>query len=142
MPTDTPSTSTSTFTNNQTTTLVARVDTEASFADALRRARSKLLVVNYGAEWCKHCAKLTPTFERLASEYGGSSSSSKEVDFVNADVDGLPFTARGVRWTPTVAFYRKGRLVDECARAKPTQVRDRVWLHCTEDPDAGFGGSS
>lgn len=141
MPTDKPSTSTSTPANHQTTALVARVDTEASFADALRRARSKLLVVNYGAEWCKHCAKLTPTFERLASEYGGSSSSN-EVDFVNADVDGLPFTARSVRWTPTVAFYRKGRLVDECARAKPTQVRDRVWLHCTEDPDAGFGGSS
>jgi len=137
---DTPSTSTLASSDH---TVLARVDTEASFADALRRARSKLLVVNYGAEWCKHCAKLTPTFERLAREYGArTGSKSDDVDFVHADVDGLPFTARHVRWTPTVAFYRKGRLVDECARAKPTQVSDRVWLHCTEDPDGGFGGSS
>jgi len=130
------------------------VKTEAAFARALRDHRSGLLVVNYGADWCSHCAKLSPTLRRLRREYelGGeasrassSSSSSSSggsgggVAFVDADVDGLPFTAREVRWTPTVAFYRRGRLVDECVRARPTQVSDRTWLHAVEDPDEVAG---
>ena len=51
----------------------------------------------------------------------------------------LPFTARGAVDTPDGAFYRKGRLVDECVRARPTQVSDRTWLHAVEDPDEAAG---
>ncbi len=125
------------------------VKTEAAFARALREHRTGLLVVNYGAEWCAHCAKLTPTLRRLRREYEGGDDGARVsssggsggggVAFVDADVDGLPFTAREVRWTPTVAFYRKGRLVDECVRARPTQVSDRTWLHAVEDPDEAAG---
>jgi thioredoxin 1 len=113
----------------------AVIKSEAAFADALRTHKSRLLVVNYGAEWCKHCAKLTPAIDALRERWGS------EVAFVDADVDALPFTARAVRWTPTVAFYRNGRLVDECERAKPTQVADRAWLHACHDPDDGEGSS-
>jgi len=134
------------------------VKTEAAFARALRDHRAGLLVVNYGADWCAHCAKLSPTLRRLRREYelggevsrassssssssssGGGGGSGGGVAFVDADVDGLPFTAREVRWTPTVAFYRRGRLVDECVRARPTQVSDRTWLHAVEDPDEAAG---
>ena len=125
------------------------VKTEAAFARALREHRTGLLVVNYGAEWCAHCAKLTPTLRRLRREYEGGDDGARVsssggsggggVAFVDADVDGLPFTAREGRWTPTVAFYRKGRLVDECVRARPTQVSDRTWLHAVEDPDEAAG---
>ena len=125
------------------------VKTEAAFARALCEHRTGLLVVNYGAEWCAHCAKLTPTLRRLRREYEGGDDGARVsssggsggggVAFVDADVDGLPFTAREVRWTPTVAFYRKGRLVDECVRARPTQVSDRTWLHAVEDPDEAAG---
>jgi thioredoxin 1 len=111
----------------------AVIKSEAAFADALRAHKSKLLVVNYGAEWCKHCAKLTPALDALQARWGD------DVAFIDADVDALPFTARAVRWTPTVAFYRNGRLVDECARAKPTQVADRAWLHAAPDPDEDEG---
>jgi len=29
--------------------------------------------------------------------------------------------------------------VDECVRARPTQVSDRTWLHAVEDPDEAAG---
>jgi thioredoxin 1 len=118
----------------------ARVDSEAAFADALRQRARGLLVVNYTASWCKHCERLRPALDALRERYGGGGD-DRGVGFVDADVDGLPFTARRVRWTPTVALYRNGRLVDAVPRARPTQVEDRVWLHAAEDPDerAGWG---
>lgn len=109
------------------------VDSESAFARTLREHRDDLLVVNYTASWCKHCEKLRPTLDALRAR------GDRGVVYVDADVDALPFTARRVRWTPTVAFYRKGRLVDDVPRARPQQVSDRVWLHSTIDPDERGG---
>lgn len=108
------------------------VKSESDFVAALERHASRLLVVNYGADWCTHCHKVRDALRVFRSD-----SSYADVAIVDADVDSLPFTARHVRWTPTVGFYRKGRLVDEATRARPTQVLDKIWLHATKDPDDG-----
>ena len=53
------------------------VKTEAAFARALREHRTGLLVVNYGAAWCTHCAKLSPTLRRLRREYEGGDDGAR-----------------------------------------------------------------
>ena len=36
---------------------------------ALSSAGEKLVVVDFGANWCKNCKAITPALEELASEY-------------------------------------------------------------------------
>jgi hypothetical protein len=38
-----------------------------------------------------------------------------------------------VRFTPTFAFFRDGRKVDEVSKIKPRDFEDRMWLHAGED---------
>lgn len=68
--------------------------------------------------------------------------------FVIADADFLPEMAADIRFTPTFAFYERGKRVRACARASDVRasdsqhhqvdefvgtnlrmLRDRVWLH-------------
>jgi len=103
---------------------------EHEFANALRAHARKVVVVCYGASWCKHCERA-----RDAASASAEANGDGRVVFVDADVDDLPFTARRIRWTPTLAVYRKGRLVDELIKARPTAASDAVWLWATADPD-------
>jgi thioredoxin 1 len=43
-------------------------------------ASSKVVVLDFGAGWCKNCAKMEPACEELASKLGGVSFASVDVD--------------------------------------------------------------
>ena len=58
-----------------------------------------LVVVKYGAAWCKHCPMMLP-------EFGAAARRHPEAHFVLADVDTLPDTGKDIRFTPTFSFYR------------------------------------
>jgi thioredoxin 1 len=88
--------------------------------------KGKLVVVKFGASWCTHCAGMLPAF-------GDASRLFPDAHFVLADVDTLPDTAAHVRFTPTFAFFRDGRKVDEVSKIKPRDFEDRMWLHAGED---------
>lgn len=132
MPASSPSSASASASAPPASDALEVVKSESDFVAALERHKTRLLVVNYGADWCTHCHKVRDALRGLRRERAYA-----DVAIVDADVDSLPFTARHVRWTPTVGFYRKGRLVDEATRARPTQVLDKIWLHATRDPDDG-----
>ena len=86
---------------------------EEAFAETMRvKGADGLVVVKFGASWCTHCAE-------MLSEFGEASRRHPDAHFVLADVDTLPETAEHIRFTPTFAFYRKGRKVDEISKVKP-----------------------
>ncbi|ACO62260.1 predicted protein [Micromonas commoda] len=86
-----------------------------------------LVVVKYGAAWCKHCPMMLP-------EFGAAARRHPEAHFVLADVDTLPETGKDIRFTPTFSFYRSGVKLDEITRTSPQQLRDHVWMHAPDKP--------
>ena len=101
-------------------------DAFEAMMDEHTRTKGKLVVVQFGASWCTHCAGMLPAFGDASREY-------PEAHFALADVDTLPETAEHVRFTPTFSFFRDGKKVDEVAKIKPRDFRDRMWLHAGED---------
>eukprot|EP00898_Chlorokybus_atmophyticus_P002634 jgi/Chlat1/3371/Chrsp23S03716 len=92
-------------------------------ADILASAGpSRTVVVDYGASWCDHCKGMIPAFVRLSSQF-------VDTLFVVADVDRVPRTSADIRFTPTFAFYRNGRKVDEIYGSNVQRLRDHIWLH-------------
>ena len=126
--TTTTATATATATTTTTTTTseiirnVSVIKGEENFKKKLHETKGKqLVVVNFGASWCKHCHKLSPSMFDEAEKYPNS-------EFIFTDVDLLPETAKFMRWTPTVGIYKFGRKVDEIEQCKIRQLKDRLWL--------------
>jgi thioredoxin 1 len=114
--------SSSSSTTTTTQRNVSVIKGEESFKKKLDETKGKqLVVVNFGASWCKHCHKLSPSVFDEAEKYPNS-------EFIFTDVDLLPETAKFMRWTPTVGIYKFGRKVDEIEQCKIRQLKDRVWL--------------
>ena len=82
-------------------------DGDASLRSALAAAgKERTVVCQFGAQWCEHCKQMLPTFATLAEKHPGPL-------FVVANVDNCFDTAKDVKYTPTFAFYRGGRKIDE-----------------------------
>lgn len=103
---------------------VRRARSERELREAMRESGDRVVIVEFGAEWCEHCRLATPAFLDRAAEYKGAV-------FVLADVDGLPSSAMAIRYTPTFAFFKGGRKVDEVAGINTQQLADHCWLHCS-----------
>jgi thioredoxin 1 len=120
--TSTTTTTTSTTTTSEIIRNVSVIKGEENFKKKLHETKGKqLVVVNFGASWCKHCHKLSPSMFDEAEKYPNS-------EFIFTDVDLLPETAKFMRWTPTVGIYKFGRKVDEIEQCKIRQLKDRLWL--------------
>jgi thioredoxin 1 len=72
-------------------------------------ARSKLpVMVDVWSNGCQPCAALVPTVRRIAAKYDGR----VKVGHLNVGA-GMKTAARlGVRGTPTVLFFKKGKVVE------------------------------
>jgi len=66
------------------------------------------VVVDIWSNGCQPCAALVPTIKRLACKYEG------RVKVAQLNVGAAPLTLAklGVRGTPTVLFFKKGRVVE------------------------------
>ncbi|MAP95737.1 MAG: thioredoxin [Ponticaulis sp.] len=64
------------------------------------------VVVDFWAEWCGPCKKLSPNVERVAEEMDG------KVKFVKLNVDENPMTMTkyGVRGLPTLIMFKGGKV--------------------------------
>ncbi|MDN7127535.1 thioredoxin [Pseudidiomarina sp. 1APR75-15] len=92
----------------------------------LEGSQSKLIIVDFWADWCEPCKQLMPVLEKLAAEY------SDRVTLVKIDCDEQQQLAAqfGIRSLPTVAFFKEGQPVDGFAGVEPeSAIRARIEQH-------------
>jgi len=83
--------------------------------DALSRAASLPIVVDFWAPWCGPCRMVAPELEKVARTAAG------ELLVVKVNTEALPELGErfGVRSIPTMAVFRGGREITRTAGARP-----------------------
>lgn len=100
---------------------MAKQLTSSNFADVL--TNGELVVIDFWAEWCGPCKKLSPIVDELATEYEGT------VDIYKCDVEECDEACEkfGIRNIPTVVFVKNGEVVDRhVGTAKKDQLKEMV----------------
>jgi len=87
---------------------------DESFEGEVIRA-SIPVIVDFWAEWCGPCHRLTPLVEEIASEYDG------RLKVVKMEVDRNPTvpTLYGVRGIPTLILFLRGQPVERLVGYMP-----------------------
>ena len=88
--------------------------TDASFNTII--TTSDLILVDFWAEWCGPCKKLTPILEELSSETG------LLVGKLNVDENPEKTSEYGVSSIPTVVLFKDGQPVKTIIGAKPKHL--------------------
>ena len=98
--------------------------TTASFSeDVIEASNHSLVIVDFWAPWCGPCKQLTPTLEKIVSEFGGNVLLCK----VNVDENQAIAAQMGIQSIPAVFAFKNGQPVDGFAGALPeSQIREFV----------------
>ncbi|GAA4453425.1 thioredoxin [Phytohabitans houttuyneae] len=88
--------------------------TDASFTSDVLQSETPVLV-DFWAEWCAPCKKVSPLLEEIANEMGD------KVRIVKVNIDENPETARAYRVmsVPTLTVFKGGQPVQSVAGARP-----------------------
>jgi thioredoxin len=92
--------------------------TDATFEQEVLKSDRPVLI-DFWAEWCAPCRRLSPTIKELADEYGD------KLRVVKIDVDANPKVASQmqVRAMPTLLVLKNGSVVGQLVGAHP---KDRI----------------
>ncbi|MCP2326055.1 thioredoxin 1 [Hamadaea flava] len=92
----------------------AKVVTDDTFVSDVLQS-DKPVLVDFWAEWCQPCRKVSPVLEEIANEMGD------RVRIVKVNIDENPETTRAYRVmsVPTLTIFKGGQPVQSVAGAKP-----------------------
>ncbi|MBR5434207.1 MAG: thioredoxin [Bacteroidales bacterium] len=83
----------------------------------------KLVVIDFWAEWCGPCQKLSPIINELATEYEGKVVIGK-CDVEENTVITSKFSVRNI---PTLLFIKNKEVVDKLVGAVPTdRIKEKI----------------
>jgi thioredoxin 1 len=92
----------------------AKIVTDATFISDVLQS-DKPVLVDFWAEWCGPCRKVSPVLEEIAGEM------ADKVTIVKLNIDENPETTRAYRVmsVPTITIFKGGKPVQSVAGAKP-----------------------
>jgi thioredoxin 1 len=92
----------------------AKVVTDETFVSDVLQS-DKPVLVDFWAEWCQPCRKVSPVLEEIAGEM------ADRVRIVKVNIDENPETTRAYRVmsVPTLTIFKGGQPVHSVAGAKP-----------------------
>lgn len=88
--------------------------TQSNFREVVVEA-DKPVIVDFWAEWCGPCKKLSPVLDELAEELGDTVTVAK----VNVDEERTLGAMFQIMSIPAVLFFRDGEKVDEFIGVRP-----------------------
>ncbi|GKY98244.1 thioredoxin domain-containing protein 2 [Mayamaea pseudoterrestris] len=90
----------------------------------LETSKSKLVILDFSAEWCGPCKFIHPIFEKMAEE-------NPDVVFAEVDVDEADDVAGQckVRAMPTFHFYKGGEKIEEMMGADKDKLAALMKTH-------------
>ncbi|GAB3692627.1 thioredoxin [Corynebacterium nasicanis] len=88
--------------------------TQSNFREVVVEA-DKPVIVDFWAEWCGPCQKLSPLLDELADELGDSVTIAK----VNVDEERTLGAMFQIMSIPAVLFFKDGEKVDEFIGVRP-----------------------
>lgn len=79
------------------------------------------VVLEFHAPWCGYCRMLSPILDQLAAQYAG------RVKIAKMNVDENPVTASqyAIRSTPSLFFFKNGKVVNQVMGAVPKAEIER-----------------
>ncbi|WIM69086.1 thioredoxin [Corynebacterium breve] len=96
--------------------------TQATFKSTVVDS-DKPVVVDFWAEWCGPCKKLTPLLDEIAGEMGDKVTIAK----VNVDQERALGAMFQVMSIPTVLIFKNGEKVDEFVGLRPkAEIVDKI----------------
>ena len=98
---------------------VMDVTTANFMADVVEASQTRLVVVDFWAEWCAPCKQLTPMLEAAVTEVAATSQDQLRLAKVNVDENQALAQQLRVQSLPTVYFFAGGQPLDGFVGVKP-----------------------
>ncbi|CAL4092940.1 unnamed protein product, partial [Meganyctiphanes norvegica] len=104
-----------------TATMVHKVTGKDDFADQMKSAGGKLVVVDFFADWCEPCKMIAPKLEAMDSEMS-------DVVFLKVDVDECEELAmeHQISCMPTFLFFKNGEKVATFSGANEQKIKETI----------------